>query len=45
MATVVGDSINYGIDEDGAGVHDVIGEIYFYYPIVRLSTVSPLLAG
>ncbi|XP_046997096.1 uncharacterized protein C11D3.03c [Schistocerca americana] len=25
MATVVADSIKYGIDEDGAGVHDVIG--------------------
>ncbi|KAK7605060.1 hypothetical protein V9T40_006246 [Parthenolecanium corni] len=25
MATIVADSINYGIDEDGAGVHDVIG--------------------
>lgn len=26
MATIVADSINYGIDEDGAGVHDVIGK-------------------
>lgn len=26
MATVVADSIKYGIDADGAGVHDVIGE-------------------
>lgn len=25
MATVVADSLKYGIDEDGAGVHDVIG--------------------
>lgn len=27
MATVVADSISYGIDEDGAGVHDVIGKL------------------
>jgi len=27
MATFVADSIKYGIDEDGAGVHDVIGEL------------------
>lgn len=26
MATVVGDSIKYGIDSDGAGLHDVIGK-------------------
>jgi hypothetical protein len=25
MATIVGDTIDYGFDEDGAGVHDVIG--------------------
>ena len=25
MATVIGDSINYGIDEDGAGCHDLLG--------------------
>jgi uncharacterized protein YcgI (DUF1989 family) len=25
IATVVGDSINYGIDEDGAGCHDLLG--------------------
>jgi uncharacterized protein YcgI (DUF1989 family) len=25
MATVVGDSINYGIDTDGAGCHDLLG--------------------
>lgn len=25
MATIVHDTINYGYDEDGAGVHDVIG--------------------
>src|SRR5262249_4109831 len=25
MATVVGDSINYGIDDDGAGCHDLLG--------------------
>ncbi|XP_059474201.1 uncharacterized protein LOC132195919 [Neocloeon triangulifer] len=25
MATIVGDSIKYGIDEEGAGIHDVIG--------------------
>jgi len=25
MATVIGDSINYGIDADGAGCHDLLG--------------------
>jgi uncharacterized protein YcgI (DUF1989 family) len=25
MATVIGDSIDYGIDEDGAGCHDLLG--------------------
>lgn len=25
MATIIGDTINYGFDDDGAGVHDVIG--------------------
>jgi len=25
MATVIGDSINYGIDQDGAGCHDLLG--------------------
>jgi len=25
MATIVADSIAYGVDDDGAGVHDVIG--------------------
>jgi uncharacterized protein len=25
MATIVTDTINYGFDDDGAGVHDVIG--------------------
>ena len=25
MATVIGDSINYGYDEDGAGCHDLLG--------------------
>ena len=25
MATVIGDSINYGIDPDGAGCHDLLG--------------------
>lgn len=25
MATITGDSIKYGIDDDGGGVHDVIG--------------------
>jgi uncharacterized protein YcgI (DUF1989 family) len=25
MATIIKDTIDYGIDKDGAGVHDVIG--------------------
>lgn len=25
LATIVEDTIDYGFDEDGAGVHDVIG--------------------
>jgi uncharacterized protein YcgI (DUF1989 family) len=25
IATVIGDSVNYGIDEDGAGCHDLLG--------------------
>ncbi len=28
MATIIKDTIDYGIDKDGAGVHDVIGSRY-----------------
>jgi hypothetical protein len=29
MATITDDSIKYGIDDDGAGVHDVMGKYLF----------------
>ncbi|PXF45714.1 hypothetical protein BWQ96_04482 [Gracilariopsis chorda] len=41
MATIVKDSISYGIDEDNAGVHDVIGsrcDPYTHFVMTRQST-------
>ncbi|XP_065334764.1 uncharacterized protein LOC135936020 isoform X2 [Cloeon dipterum] len=37
MATIVGDSIKYGVDEDGAGVHDVIGTRCDQYTVKLIS--------
>ena len=37
LATVIGDSIQYGFDEDGAGVHDVIGTRCDQYTYKRMT--------
>ena len=44
MATVVADSVNYGIDQDGAGVHDVIGELGASRARAA-ATAGPMLGG
>ena len=41
LATITGDSIRYGIDSDGAGVHDVIGTRCDPHTIKLMTGVTP----
>ena len=41
MATITGDSVKYGMDADGGGVHDVIGTRCDPYTVRLMTGVTP----